>query len=50
VKAVIVFLGLCWVLRRGFEYGRAFELMNGMWQPNDVWARFIASSLAEHRR
>jgi protein tyrosine phosphatase (PTP) superfamily phosphohydrolase (DUF442 family) len=47
---VTAFLGLYWVLRRGFEYGRAFELMNDMWQPNEVWAAFITSSLAEHGR
>src|SRR5450759_3815829 len=45
---VTAFLGLYRVLRQGFEHGRAFELMNGMWQPNEVWARFSASSLAEH--
>ncbi len=47
---VTAFLGLYWVLRRGFETGRAFELMNGMWQPNEVWAAFIASSLAQQER
>jgi len=47
---VSAFLGLYWVLRRGFEHGRAFELMNGLWQPNEVWAAFIASSLAQHGR
>ncbi len=35
-------------LSGSFEYGRAFELMNGVWQPTEVWAAFIASSLAEH--
>jgi protein tyrosine phosphatase (PTP) superfamily phosphohydrolase (DUF442 family) len=47
---VTAFLGLYWALRQGFEYGRAFELMNGVWQPNEVWAAFIASSLAEYGR
>lgn len=47
---VSAFLGLYWVLRRGFETGRAFELMNGMWQPNEAWAAFIASSLAQQER
>lgn len=47
---VTAFLGLYWVLRRGMEYARAFELMNGLWQPNEVWTRFIASCLAQHGR
>lgn len=42
---VSAFLGLYRVLRQGCERGRAFELMNGLWQPNAVWAAFIASSL-----
>jgi protein tyrosine phosphatase (PTP) superfamily phosphohydrolase (DUF442 family) len=47
---VSAFLGLYWVLRQGWERGRAFELMNGLWQPNDAWAAFIASSLVQHGR
>jgi protein tyrosine phosphatase (PTP) superfamily phosphohydrolase (DUF442 family) len=47
---VTAFVGLYWVLRRGWDRARAFELMNGVWQPNEVWAGFIASSLAQHGR
>jgi uncharacterized protein (TIGR01244 family) len=44
---VTAFLGLYWALRRGWEYDRAFELLHGVWKPNEVWAAFIASSLGE---
>ena len=45
---VSAFLGLYRVLRQGWEKERAFELMSSLWQPNDVWASFIAAMLARH--
>ncbi|MEO8005579.1 MAG: protein tyrosine phosphatase family protein [Betaproteobacteria bacterium] len=45
---VSAFLGLYRVIKLGWENERAFELMNGVWQANDVWSRFIASMLTKH--
>jgi protein tyrosine phosphatase (PTP) superfamily phosphohydrolase (DUF442 family) len=46
---VTVFLGLYRVLRQGWEVERAFELMLGVWQPNEVWSTFIAEMLEKNR-
>lgn len=45
---VSAFLGLYRVIKLGWENGRAFELMNGLWQANDVWSLYIASMLTKH--
>ncbi len=45
---VSAFLGLYRVIRLGWDIGRAFELMNGLWQANEVWSLFIASMLTLH--
>jgi protein tyrosine phosphatase (PTP) superfamily phosphohydrolase (DUF442 family) len=45
---VTAFLGLYRVIRQGWESARAFELMRGVWQPNQVWSSFIAAMLATH--
>ena len=45
---VSAFLGLYRVIRQGWEKERAFELMNGLWQPNDVWSGFISATLERH--
>ena len=42
---VTAFLGLYWQLREGWPEERAFSLMRGVWQPNDVWASFIAAQV-----
>ena len=42
---VTAFLGLYWAVREGWEESRAFELMNSLWKPNEVWASFIAENL-----
>jgi uncharacterized protein (TIGR01244 family) len=42
---VTVFLGLYRMIRQGWPRERAFELMNGLWKPNDVWAAFIEEAL-----
>ena len=44
---VTAFLGLYHVLREGWEIDRAFELMEGVWRPNEVWSAFIAAELRE---
>jgi protein tyrosine phosphatase (PTP) superfamily phosphohydrolase (DUF442 family) len=46
---VSAFLGLYRVIRQGWERERAFELMHGLWQPNEVWSFFIATALEKHR-
>lgn len=46
---VTAFLGLYWRIRQGWPEERAFQLMRGVWQPNDVWSAFISGMLAKHR-
>ncbi len=46
---VSAFLGLYRVIQQGWETERAFELMRGLWQPNEVWSSFIATALEKHR-
>jgi protein tyrosine phosphatase (PTP) superfamily phosphohydrolase (DUF442 family) len=43
---VSVFLGLYRVLRQGWPREKAFEVMNSLWEPNEVWAAFIERMLA----
>jgi len=43
---VSAFLGLYRVLRQGWPKDKAFELMRGLWEPNEVWSAFIAKALA----
>jgi uncharacterized protein (TIGR01244 family) len=43
---VTVFLGLYRMIRQGWPRERAFELMDGLWKPNDVWTAFIEEALA----
>ena len=42
---VTAFLGLYRRLRQDWPIERAFELMNDVWQPNPVWAKFIRDQL-----
>ncbi len=42
---VSAFVGLYRVLRQGWEEERAFELMRGLWEPNEAWSSFIATAL-----
>ena len=42
---VTAFLGLYRRLREGWSEAEAFELMNDVWQPNDVWSAFIRDRL-----
>ena len=44
---VTVFLGLYRMIRQGWPRERAFELMDGLWKPNDVWTAFIEEALAK---
>jgi protein tyrosine phosphatase (PTP) superfamily phosphohydrolase (DUF442 family) len=45
---VSAFLGLYRVIRQRWTPERAFELMRGLWQPNEVWSAFISSMLEKH--
>ena len=45
---VSAFLGLYRVIRQDWQRERAFELMHGLWQPDEVWSSFIAAMLAKH--
>jgi hypothetical protein len=40
---VSAFLGLYRSIVLGWERGQAFELMHGLWEPNETWASFIAA-------
>ncbi|MEJ6022412.1 protein tyrosine phosphatase family protein [Ramlibacter sp. PS4R-6] len=42
---VSAFLGLYWTLRDGRPREEAFELLRGLWQPNETWSAFIERSL-----
>jgi uncharacterized protein (TIGR01244 family) len=42
---VSVFLGLYRMIRQGWRRERAFELMDGLWKPNEVWTSFIEQAL-----
>jgi uncharacterized protein (TIGR01244 family) len=44
---VSAFLGLYRVLRQGWPQDKAFELMRGLWEPNEVWSAFMAKMLAK---
>ena len=42
---VTAFLGLYWANECGWDRAKAFELMDNVWEPNDVWSKFIAENL-----
>jgi protein tyrosine phosphatase (PTP) superfamily phosphohydrolase (DUF442 family) len=42
---VSAFVGLYRVIRQGWTRERAFELMDGLWKPNEVWTGFIEDAL-----
>ena len=42
---VSAFLGLYRVLRQGWDTDLAFEIMKGVWEPNNVWTAFIVGAL-----
>ena len=46
---VSAFLGLYRAIKQGLPDDEAFALMNSIWEPNPVWAAFIASMLQKHR-
>ena len=46
---VSAFLGLYRVIKQGWERARAFELMESLWRPDEVWSSFIDATLAKHR-
>jgi hypothetical protein len=43
---VTAFLGLYRVLHDNWQEHEAFQLMHELWQPDEVWAAFIAAMLA----
>jgi uncharacterized protein (TIGR01244 family) len=46
---VSAFVGLYRIIQQGWERDRAFELMRGLWRPNEVWSAFIEAALARPR-
>jgi uncharacterized protein (TIGR01244 family) len=45
---VTAFVGLYRVLCEGWAAGEAFETMRSVWEPNAVWAQFIADMLQQN--
>ena len=48
-KRVSVFLGLYWHLRKGMPLEGAFALQRDIWQPDEVWSRFIEQILSARK-
>ncbi len=48
-KRVSAFLALYRIIRLGWSEDEAFASMRTVWEPDAVWARFIASALEHHR-
>jgi uncharacterized protein (TIGR01244 family) len=46
-KRVTAFLGLYRVLKQGWSQEEAFQLMHTVWQPDEVWSKFLADMLAK---
>jgi protein tyrosine phosphatase (PTP) superfamily phosphohydrolase (DUF442 family) len=46
---VSAFIGLYRVVRQGWDVVCAFDLMRGLWKPNEVWTSFIAAAIERHR-
>jgi len=44
---VSAFLGLYWRIREGWPEDRAFALLREIWEPDAIWAEFIASQLVK---
>ena len=44
---VSAFVGLYRVLRQGWAKERAFALMHELWQPDEIWQRFIDTALVD---
>ena len=42
---VSAFLGLYRVKREGWDRDKAFDLLRGLWEPNETWRAFIERSL-----
>jgi uncharacterized protein (TIGR01244 family) len=45
-KRVSVFLGLYWHLHQGKSVEEAFALQREIWEPDEVWSKFIVRKLA----
>lgn len=45
---VTAFLGLYRLLRLGMEENEAFEPMQSVWEPDEVWASFIARTISKN--
>jgi uncharacterized protein (TIGR01244 family) len=48
-KRVTAFLGLYRALKQGWSPDRAFALMHSVWEPDAIWAQFIAAMLDRPR-
>lgn len=48
-KRVSSFLGLYWHLRKGTPQEEAFALQRDIWEPDEVWSRFIDQMLSAQK-
>lgn len=48
-KRVSAFLGLYWHLRKGMPLEEAFALQRDIWEPDEVWSRFIDQMLSARK-
>jgi protein tyrosine phosphatase (PTP) superfamily phosphohydrolase (DUF442 family) len=48
-KRVSSFLGLYWHLRKGVPLEEAFALQRDIWEPDEVWSRFIDQMLSARK-
>jgi len=47
---VTAFVGLYRVIRQGWTTDKAFAPMSTVWEPDEVWTRFISEMIERHRR
>jgi len=47
---VTAFLGLYRLIRQGKKEAEAFETMNLIWEPDDIWASFIARMITKYKK
>jgi protein tyrosine phosphatase (PTP) superfamily phosphohydrolase (DUF442 family) len=49
-KRVSAFMGLYFAIRKHQDNEHAFALMRDVWEPDDVWSKFIDDMIKKHKR
>jgi len=47
---VTAFLGLYHLIKQGKDEAEAFEPMSTIWDPDDIWASFIARLITKYKK